>query len=164
MGPAVRDLIWISNLLIELGFSNTSTTRPTLFVDNEAAIKIGTYPGSSRSTRHLIQEHFVRDYVRQGRIDLKWIATKQQIADIMTKALSRILFESLRTNLGVEGSVGTNRHQDTSEHAAHPSMTQTVAHSSLSEPNNKVEPQHNKQIHNTTSRATPSSYKDLHLE
>jgi hypothetical protein len=72
-----------------------------------------------------------------------------KITDFMIHALahSRILLKSLRTNLGVEGSVGI-RHQDSSDrHVAYPSLNQTVAHPS---------PNHNKQSHSITSRATLS--------
>ena len=48
-----------------------------------------------------IKLHFVRDQVAEKEIQLEYIATEEQKADILTKALNQPMFEKLRRKLGV---------------------------------------------------------------
>ena len=53
-------------------------------------------------TKHIdIRHHFIRDLVEKGLISLKFVPTKNQLADILTKALDYERFSFLRKSLGV---------------------------------------------------------------
>ena len=53
-------------------------------------------------TKHIeIDLHFVRDKAQSGGLTVKFISTKDQIADIFTKLLVFSRFASLRDNLTV---------------------------------------------------------------
>ena len=45
-------------------------------------------------------EH-VRDRVEKGAVELQYIATDEQVADVLTKPLSKVKFEYFRDKLGV---------------------------------------------------------------
>ena len=68
--------------------------------DNHAAIKLAQNPMThSRSKLIDIRHHFVRDLVEREVIQLQYIPTDQNIADILTKALGRPKFNQFRSDL-----------------------------------------------------------------
>ena len=64
-------------------------TPTILWCDNKAA-KASAKTNSGSKLRHMteIKEHYVREYVQQKLVKIKWVASKRQIADVLTKALS----------------------------------------------------------------------------
>ena len=71
-----------------------------LLCDNESAIKIAYNPVQHSKTKHIeIRHHFIRDHVEKGDIGLSYVSTKDQLADIFTKALDEPMFRALRNEL-----------------------------------------------------------------
>lgn len=96
---AMKDAVWVKQLLVELRLW-TAKEAVLLQVDNQSAIKSMTNEMSSPRTKHInIRYHFIRDVIQQGDVTVKYCPTQQQIADIMTKPLQRIVFERLRDQL-----------------------------------------------------------------
>ena len=53
-------------------------------------------------SKHIeIKYHFIWDMVQKGAIKLKYVPTKEQVADILTNLMSRVKFEYFRDKLGV---------------------------------------------------------------
>ena len=53
-------------------------------------------------SKHIeIKYQYIRDMVEKGVVKLHYIATDEQIADILTKPLSRLKLEYFRDKLGV---------------------------------------------------------------
>ena len=48
-----------------------------------------------------IKYHYIKDMVQRGAVKLQYVATKEQIADVLTKPLARAKFEYYREKLGV---------------------------------------------------------------
>jgi hypothetical protein len=48
-----------------------------------------------------VRHHFLRDHVEKGEIEMKFINTERQLADIVTKPLVSSRFASLREETGV---------------------------------------------------------------
>jgi hypothetical protein len=48
-----------------------------------------------------IQHYFIREKVEDGSINVEYIPTSQQLADIFTKPLGRTRFETLRSAISV---------------------------------------------------------------
>ena len=53
-----------------------------------------------KSKKIEIKYHYIRDMVQRGAVRLKYVATDEQIADVLTRPLARIKFEYFRERLG----------------------------------------------------------------
>ena len=75
---------------------------PFVYEDNRATIALAKTE-ESKALKHVVnlQMHFVRQQVREGKIDLKWIPSSEQLGDIFTKPLTGALFEKFRNKLVV---------------------------------------------------------------
>jgi hypothetical protein len=77
-----------------------------LLCDNESAIKIAHNPVLHNRTKHIeIHHHFIRDHVNRREIDLSFVGTAYQLADIFTKPLDEAKFVELRNELNILESV-----------------------------------------------------------
>ena len=73
-----------------------------IFCDNTNAISISKNPVMHSKTKQIpIKFHFLREKVVSKVIKMEYVGTKDQIADVFTKPLPKIQFESLRDELGV---------------------------------------------------------------
>ena len=54
-------------------------------------------------TRHIaIKHHFIREAIEEGKVELNFCRSEEQIADILTKALLKENFQFLREALRVQ--------------------------------------------------------------
>jgi hypothetical protein len=73
-----------------------------LKVDNTSAINLSKNPVHHDRSKHIeVKYHFIRECVEGGKIILEQISIKDQLADIMTKSLGRVLFQELRDRIGI---------------------------------------------------------------
>ena len=92
-------LLWMRQTLKD--YSVTCDKVPLLY-DNESAIKIAYNPVQHMKTKHIeIRHHFIREHVARGDIDLSYVNTKDQLADIFTKQLDETRFWELRHALNI---------------------------------------------------------------
>ena len=92
-------LLWLRQQLSD--YDLTFNSIP-IMCDNTSAINISKNPVQHARTKHIeIRHHFLRDNVEKKLVEMKFIGTSNQIADIFTKALNREPFESLRLQLGM---------------------------------------------------------------
>jgi hypothetical protein len=76
--------------------------RVTLMCDNTSAISIAKNPIFHKKMRQLERRHhFLRDHVEKGDIEIKYIDTERQLADVFTKPLDASRFVALRGEIGV---------------------------------------------------------------
>ncbi|KAK2369702.1 secreted RxLR effector protein [Trifolium repens] len=79
---------------------NVEQDALTLYCDNMSAINISKNP--VQHNMHIdIRHHFIRDLVENKIVTLEHVGTKEQVADIFTKALDAVQFEKLRGKLGI---------------------------------------------------------------
>ena len=53
-------------------------------------------------SKHIeIKYHYIRDMVQRGAVKLQYVAMDDQIADVLTKPLTKVKFEYFREKLGV---------------------------------------------------------------
>ncbi|KAK2985951.1 hypothetical protein RJ640_017579 [Escallonia rubra] len=94
------EILWVTNLLHELGI--TLPQPPTLFCDNTGATYLCANPIFHSRMKHIaLDYHFVRECVTNDSLRVHHINTKDQLADILTKALNRQQFLHLRAKIGV---------------------------------------------------------------
>src|SRR5205814_4744190 len=102
---ATKELIWIRNLLMELGYINnkTDTKSPTdLYSDNQSAIALAKNPVSHARAKHIdIRHHFIREAIQDKIIWVQYIPTAEMTADSLTKALSREKHQKCAARMGM---------------------------------------------------------------
>ena len=65
-------------------------------------MKLSENPVFHDKSKHIdIKYHYIRDMVQRGAVKIQYVATDEQIADVLTKQLSRVKFEYFKENLGV---------------------------------------------------------------
>jgi hypothetical protein len=105
LSQAMRDVIPFIDRMNELdGIFGNNSPKPnihcTLFEDNNGALELANSPRYRPRTKHIaIKYHHFREHVKTGKISIHAIDTKQQIADIFTKALPAPSFTYLRQKL-----------------------------------------------------------------
>ena len=94
------ELTWISFILRDIGVSQAQP--PVLFCDNPSALHMSVNPVLHSRTKHIaINCHFVHEKVALGTLLTRFVPSSLQIADLFTKLLSRVVFDGLKTKLGL---------------------------------------------------------------
>ncbi|EIN13264.1 hypothetical protein PUNSTDRAFT_59270 [Punctularia strigosozonata HHB-11173 SS5] len=84
---AGREVLWLRNLLSELGFEATAAPS-RLRIDNQSAISVAKNPEHHGRMKHLdLAFYWLRDTVEAGLITVDYIPRSQMPADALTKAL-----------------------------------------------------------------------------
>ena len=92
--------MWIKELL--KGIKEEITELVTLYCDNTSAINISKNLVMHTNTKHIaIKYHYLRELVQDKEARMEYVNTKEKIADIFTKALSKDAHEYLRGKIGV---------------------------------------------------------------
>ena len=100
---AAREAVWLRKLFKELG---TCDGKPTvIWIDNQSAIKLAKNPEYHKRTKHIdFKFHYVREKIANRDIEVKYIPTECQRADIFMKALPRKQFHLLCGLLAITSS------------------------------------------------------------
>ena len=86
---AMQEGIFLTQLLVELGFYEKSK-GVKMFVDNMGAIDLSKNPVHHQRSKHIdLKYHFIRSKVIDGSFVLQYVPSKQNIADIFTKACTK---------------------------------------------------------------------------
>jgi hypothetical protein len=97
---AARELVWLRQLLNDLGHGTDSPT--VLHIDNQSAIAIAQNPTCSDSTKHIeVKHHYLRKKVEDEVIDPRYKPTGEQLADVLTKGLAKERHEGLTRAMGL---------------------------------------------------------------
>ena len=89
------EIIWLRRLLASIGIQQTNPT--TIYTDSQSAMRLAVNAEFHSRTKHVdVKFHFLREQVVLHTIDIQFLPTQQQIADILTKALTPDQFQRLR--------------------------------------------------------------------
>ena len=96
---ATCEAIWLKRLLKELQEEVLDPT--TIYWDNLSSIQLAKNPVIHARTKHIeVHYHFVRERVLSGEVELQYVPTDRQTADIFTKPLG---LDKLRQSSGALG-------------------------------------------------------------
>ena len=97
LSAATSEVRWTLMLLQEM----IQLTAPVdLFCDNQSAVAIVRSDKYSERTKHIdTRHHFIKQFIRDGSINLQWISTEDQLADLLTKTLGRVRHTDLTNRL-----------------------------------------------------------------
>jgi len=112
-GSCCAQILWMKNQLLDYGLSFSKTH---IYCDNESAIAMTGNPLQHFLTKHIsIRYHFIREHVEDGDIEMHFVPTDQQLADIFTKPLPEIQFNKLVNELGMVTFGGFYRREKSEE-------------------------------------------------
>jgi len=98
-GHACAQSIWLKHQLMDYG---VKLEKVPFYCDNTSAINLTKNPIQHSRTKHIeIRHHFIRDHIQKGDIEIMFVKTENQLADLFTKPLARDRFNKLRTELDV---------------------------------------------------------------
>ena len=101
LATASAKISWIQSLFGELGIECVSI--PTILCDNVSVIELAKNPIYHSRTKHIeLDMHFIRDKVLTKELEIRYIPSKEHIADILTKPLTFIHFNYFRAKLNVQ--------------------------------------------------------------
>ena len=71
-------------------------------MDNKSAISLSKNPVFHDRSKHIdTRYHLIRDYVEQGDLEIDYVRSEGQLANILTKALGRIRFQEPGSRIGM---------------------------------------------------------------
>lgn len=94
---ATKEALWLRGIIKEMAIPQLAMNTPTpISIDNNSAMRLSRNPEFHARTKHIaMRHHFIREHVANGDVKLERIDTKNNIADILTKALPRPRFVEL---------------------------------------------------------------------
>ncbi|GJS62104.1 hypothetical protein Tco_0656888 [Tanacetum coccineum] len=100
MSRCCAQILWMRSQLTDYGFV---FNKIPLYCDNRSAIALCCNNVQHSRSKHIdIRHHFIREQVEKGVVELYFVTTDYQLADIFTKALPRERFEFLLPRLGMK--------------------------------------------------------------
>ncbi|GKE81695.1 retrovirus-related pol polyprotein from transposon TNT 1-94, partial [Tanacetum coccineum] len=100
MSGCCAQILWMSSQLTNYGFA---FKKIPMYCDNRSAIALCCNNVQHSRSKHIdIRHHFIREQVEKGMVELYFVTTDYQLADIFTKALPRERFEFLLSRLGMK--------------------------------------------------------------
>ncbi|GMI94510.1 hypothetical protein HRI_003120300 [Hibiscus trionum] len=71
-------------------------------VDNKSAIELAKNPVNHERSKHIdVRFYFIRDHVKEGNVKLVHVASRDQVADIFTKPLPKVLLDKCKKIIGM---------------------------------------------------------------
>ncbi|GJS11518.1 retrovirus-related pol polyprotein from transposon TNT 1-94 [Tanacetum coccineum] len=99
LSASCAQVMWMRTQLQDYGFNYN---KIPLYCDSQSAIAISCNPVQHSRTKHIhTQYHFIKEQVENGIIELYFVRTEYQLADMFTKALPEERFQYLVRRIGM---------------------------------------------------------------
>ncbi|KAI3771127.1 hypothetical protein L6452_02285 [Arctium lappa] len=96
-------VLWMRTQLRDYGFK---FDKIPIYRDSKSAISISANPVKHTKTKHIdVRCHFIKDNIVKGTIELYFVNTDYQLADLFTKPLDEKIFNFLVSKLEMRGSL-----------------------------------------------------------
>ncbi|GJX58142.1 retrovirus-related pol polyprotein from transposon TNT 1-94 [Tanacetum coccineum] len=100
MSGCCAQILWMRSQLFDYGFA---FNKIPMYCDNRSAIALCCNNVQHSRSKHIdTRHHFIQEQVEKGVVELYFVTTDYQLADIFTKALPRERFEFLLPRLGMK--------------------------------------------------------------
>ena len=101
LADGIAEILWFCLLLSELQVPSSTVTM--LWCDNLGTIFLFVNPVFHTCTKHVkVDYHFVHDHITKQEIQVRFISSKDQLADVLTKPLPPVSFVYFRSKLRVK--------------------------------------------------------------
>ena len=98
-GSCCAQVLWMRNQLLDY---DLQLSKVPIYFDNISAIAIANNPVLHSKNKHIeIRYHFIRDHVMNGDVELHFVPTEYQLADLFTKPLDETRFNLLISEFGM---------------------------------------------------------------
>ncbi|GJS63130.1 retrovirus-related pol polyprotein from transposon TNT 1-94 [Tanacetum coccineum] len=99
LSACCAQVIWMRTQLLDYGYKYN---RIPMYCDSKSVIAISCNPVQHSKTKHIdIRYHFIKEHVEKGTVELYFVGTEYQLADLFTKALPKECFEYLVHRIGM---------------------------------------------------------------
>ena len=99
---AAKEAVWLRNFVVEI--QGKPQGLLTVLCDNQGAIALSKDNKFHSRMKHIdLRYHFIREAVDEGKINVEYIPTAKNVANVFTKALARPKFEVFIEMLGLGG-------------------------------------------------------------
>jgi len=96
----ITEVLWIKNLITEIGFPPQLPSQ--LKCDNKAAISISENFVQHDITKHVeVDKHFIKEKIEDNSIELPFVRSEDQLADILTKVVTDRAFTHVLNKLSI---------------------------------------------------------------
>nr|GEY20914.1 retrovirus-related Pol polyprotein from transposon TNT 1-94 [Tanacetum cinerariifolium] len=93
LSASCAQVLWLRTQLIDYGFQSDNIP---MYCDSKVAIAISYNPVQHSRTKHInLRYHFIKEQVEKGIVELFFVRTEYQLADLFTKALPEDRFRYL---------------------------------------------------------------------
>ncbi|SOV06148.1 uncharacterized protein UDID_19416 [Ustilago sp. UG-2017a] len=97
---ATREVLFLKQLLRSIGIA---TGTPTVYSDNTGCIQVSKDPAQHWKLKHIdTKYHFVCNNVQEGRVQIKYVDTTRNLADVLTKPIGRQAMQQARSGLHLQ--------------------------------------------------------------
>ena len=101
LATATTEIIWLQSLFKELGVQ-LDRGPAVIWCDNMGARSLAANPMFHARTKHIeVDVHFIREKVASGVVEVRYVPTTEQIADMFTKPLTIPQFTFLSDKLNM---------------------------------------------------------------
>jgi hypothetical protein len=99
MSACCAQVIWMRSQLKDYGYL---FNKIPIYCDSKSAIAISCNTVHHCKSKHIdLRYHFIKEHVEKGTIELYFVGTEYQLADLLTKALPPTRFADLVHQIGM---------------------------------------------------------------
>ncbi|GJV24156.1 retrovirus-related pol polyprotein from transposon TNT 1-94 [Tanacetum coccineum] len=99
LSACCAQVIWMCTQLLDYGYKFNWIS---MYCDSKSAIAISCNSVQHYKTKHIdIRYHFIKEHVEKGTVEIYFVRTEYQLANIFTKALPKERFEYLVHRIGM---------------------------------------------------------------
>ncbi|UYV83888.1 hypothetical protein LAZ67_X000522, partial [Cordylochernes scorpioides] len=110
---SAKEAVWLGQTLSDLGFMSHFAKPLTIYCDNRSAIDFSKNNIENNRSKHIsVQFHYTRDKINSGDIVVQFVNTKENMADIQTKTLKKLMHRDACFQMNLKSQVLNNNFEE----------------------------------------------------